>query len=44
MESSLQFHMIDISLNKLFNTTYLLKNKTLEKFEGNYDYIKEKML
>ena len=31
-------------LNKLFNTTYLLKNKTLEKFEGNYDYIKEKML
>lgn len=29
-------------LNKLFNTTYLLKNKTLEKFEGNYNYIKEK--
>ena len=29
-------------LNKLFNTTYLLKDKTLEKFEGNYDYIKEK--
>jgi ATP-binding cassette subfamily F protein 3 len=31
-------------LNKLFNTTYLLKDKTLEKFEGNYDYIKEKGL
>lgn len=30
-------------LNKLFNTTYLLKNKTLEKFEGNYNYIKEKI-
>lgn len=30
-------------LNKLFNTTYLLKNKTLEKYEGNYDYIKEKI-
>lgn len=29
-------------LNKLFNTTYLLKNKTLKKFEGNYDYVKEK--
>ena len=29
-------------LNKLFNTTYFLKNKTLEKFEGNYNYIKEK--
>ena len=29
-------------LNKLFNTTYLLKDKTLEKFEGNYNYIKEK--
>lgn len=29
-------------LNKIFNTTYLLKNKTLEKFEGNYNYIKEK--
>lgn len=29
-------------LNKLFNTTYLFKNKTLEKFEGNYNYIKEK--
>lgn len=29
-------------LNKLFNITYLLKNKTLEKFEGNYNYIKEK--
>ena len=31
-------------LNKLFNTTYLLKNKTLDKFEGNYNYIKEKIL
>ncbi|PTE35761.1 ABC transporter ATP-binding protein [Staphylococcus gallinarum] len=31
-------------LNKLFNTTYFLKDKTLEKFEGNYDYIKEKSL
>lgn len=30
-------------LNKIFNTTYLLKNKTLEKFEGNYNYIKEKI-
>lgn len=29
-------------LNKLFNTTYLLKNKSLKKFEGNYNYIKEK--
>lgn len=29
-------------LNKLFNKTYLLKNKTLEKFKGNYNYIKEK--
>ncbi|MDQ7225292.1 ABC-F family ATP-binding cassette domain-containing protein [Staphylococcus haemolyticus] len=29
-------------LNKLFNTTYLLKNKYLKKFEGNYNYIKEK--
>lgn len=29
-------------LNKLFHTTYLLKDKALEKFEGNYEYIKEK--
>lgn len=29
-------------LNKLFNTTYLLKNKSIQRFEGNYSYIKEK--
>lgn len=29
-------------LNKLFNTTYLLKDKTLVKFEGNYNYVKAK--
>lgn len=30
-------------LNKLFNTTYLLKDQKLEKFEGNYEYVKGKM-
>ncbi|BCU51354.1 ABC transporter ATP-binding protein [Staphylococcus auricularis] len=29
-------------LNKLFNTTYLLKDQKLEKFEGNYEYVKSK--
>mgnify|MGYP002655647999 CR=1 FL=1 len=29
-------------LNKLFHTTYLLSNKKVEKFQGNYKYIKEK--
>ncbi len=29
-------------LNKLFNITYLLKNQKLEKFEGNYEYVKSK--
>ncbi|HEC2197862.1 TPA: ABC-F family ATP-binding cassette domain-containing protein [Staphylococcus delphini] len=31
-------------LNKLFNVTYLLKDKKLERFEGHYDYVKEKCL
>ncbi|MEN3090340.1 MAG: ABC-F type ribosomal protection protein [Staphylococcus pseudoxylosus] len=31
-------------LNKLFNTTYLLKDKSLKKYQGNYDYVKEKGL
>ncbi|QHW38099.1 ABC-F type ribosomal protection protein [Staphylococcus ursi] len=31
-------------LNKLFNITYLLKDKKLERFEGHYDYVKEKCL
>ncbi|WP_239700438.1 ribosomal protection-like ABC-F family protein [Mammaliicoccus sp. D-M17] len=30
-------------LNKLFDITYLLKDKKLTKFEGNYDYVKEKL-
>jgi ATP-binding cassette subfamily F protein 3 len=30
-------------LNRLFNTTYWLKDRCLYKFEGNYDYAKEKM-
>lgn len=29
-------------LNKLFDTTYLLKDKKLTKYEGNYDYVIEK--
>lgn len=29
-------------LNKLFNATYLLKDKSLKKYQGNYDYVKEK--
>lgn len=29
-------------LNKLFETTYLLKDKKLKKFHGNYNYVKEK--
>lgn len=30
-------------LNRLFDTTYLLEDGRLQKFEGNYDYTKEKM-
>lgn len=30
-------------LNKLFNITYLLKEQILTKYEGNYDYVKEKI-
>ncbi|EGQ0324275.1 ribosomal protection-like ABC-F family protein [Staphylococcus pseudintermedius] len=29
-------------INKLFNITYLLKNKKLKRFEGNYTYINKK--
>ncbi|QHW38096.1 ABC-F family ATP-binding cassette domain-containing protein [Staphylococcus ursi] len=29
-------------INKLFNVTYLLKNKKLKRFEGNYTYINKK--
>ncbi len=30
-------------LNKLFDITYLLQDKQLTKYEGNYDYVKEKL-
>lgn len=30
-------------LNRLFPVTYLLRDKALQKFEGSYDYVKEKL-
>lgn len=30
-------------LNRLFNVTYWLKDKSIQRFEGNYDYVKEKI-